>query len=81
MGMFDIVNVPCPVCGEMDEFQSKGGLCILATYTLNDAPADVLMDVNRHSPYKCVNCGTWFEVEVEIITRAKSVIYKESEGE
>lgn len=73
MGMFDIVNVPCPVCKTVLKFQSKGGDCILKEYELNDVPSDVLSDINRHSPYICHSCGTKFAVEVEIIKNIKSV--------
>ena len=48
MGMFDTVNIPCPKCQTPNEFQSKGGDCLLQTYTLETAPKNVLLDVNRH---------------------------------
>lgn len=64
MGMFDTVTVPCPTCGERREFQSKSGECKLETYTLDDAPDDVLLDVNRHSPLRCHVCGTRYSVEI-----------------
>ena len=76
MGSFDIVKVPCPKCGAVAEFQSKGGQCMLEEYDLENAPADVLMDINRHSPYTCRCCSTEFEVDVKIITTAKSIIHK-----
>lgn len=76
MGMFDTVKVPCPVCKTLENFQSKSGDCVLGEYDLDRAPANVLMDVNRHSPYTCRSCGTKFEVEVKFIASAKSVIYK-----
>lgn len=65
MGMFDTVMVPCPTCGEQAEFQSKGGKCLLETFTLEEAPDDVLLDVNRHSPVRCSKCKTQFGVAVE----------------
>ena len=64
MGMYDTVTVPCPTCSERGEFQSKSGDCKLATYSLDDAPDDVLLDVNRHSPLRCHVCGTLYSVEV-----------------
>ena len=64
MGMFDSVLVPCPECGRKQEFQSKGGDCILAVYELEQCPPDVLSDVNRHAPYECEDCGTIFAVQV-----------------
>ena len=63
MGMFDSVMVPCPNCGTTNEFQSKGGDCVLATYSLEDAPFNVLSDVNRW-PVSCRRCGTGYRVEV-----------------
>ena len=65
MGMYDTVTVPCPACGERAEFQSKSGDCTLATFTLEEAPDDVLIDVtvNRHGPIRC-KCGALFGVEV-----------------
>ncbi len=64
MGMYDIVFVPCPTCGERGEFQSKSGDCTLETYELDEAPDDVLRDVNRHAPLRCHVCGTRYAVEV-----------------
>ncbi|WP_156829747.1 hypothetical protein [Methylovulum miyakonense] len=57
MGMFDSVYVPCPKCGELNEFQSKGGDCLLNEYTLENAPANVLLDINRHSPSLAETAG------------------------
>lgn len=62
MGCFDTVMVPCPKCGARSEFQSKGGDCILRTFDLENAPTDVLSDVNRHAPGRCDQCGTLFKV-------------------
>lgn len=57
MGCYDSVMVPCPGCQSPLEFQSKSGDCTLSTYTLEDAPNDVLHDVNRHAPIGCNQCG------------------------
>lgn len=70
--MFDSVYVQCPNCGKEAEFQSKGGSCILASYTLFNAPADVLSDVNRHGPVEC-SCGVRFEIQVEVRAWARIV--------
>lgn len=64
MGMFDSVMLACPECGTRNEFQSKGGECLLNTYDETNAPTDVLTDVNRHSPTKCSKCGTLYEAQV-----------------
>ncbi len=81
MGMFDTVLVPCPACGEPSEFQSKGGDCTLTTYTLDEAPDDVLRDVNRHAPNHCTKCDTKFAVEITGLQQrrtlhARSVVWQ-----
>jgi hypothetical protein len=65
MGMYDTVLVRCPQCGTPAGFQSKSGSCSLKTYTLDEAPDDVLSDVNRHAPAHCEKCGALFGVEIE----------------
>ncbi len=64
MGMYDTVIVNCPKCGAENDFQTKSGECILAEYTLENCPDDVMVDVNRHSPCQC-DCGASFEVDVK----------------
>lgn len=56
MELFDVVWVECPLCGTENPFQSKGGSCVLSEYQLDESPADVLSDVNRH-PVNCRSCG------------------------
>lgn len=73
MGMFDSVWVPCPKCGALAEFQSKGGDCSLTDYTLDNAPPEVLGDVNRHSPQTCEKCGTTFRVRMQIFASSEIV--------
>ena len=73
MGMFDTVMVPCPVCGTTAPFQSKGGDCLLTEYTLENAPADVLSDVNRHAPALCMKCATQFKVKLQISARSVQI--------
>lgn len=72
MGCYDSVMVPCPACGRKAEFQSKGGECLLRTFELGDAPGDVMLDVNRHAPCKCEDCGTAFRVVVDAVPAAPS---------
>lgn len=62
MGLYDTVMVPCPDCGHKEEFQSKSGECILSYFELEDCPFDVMIDINRHSPYTCHECRTMFQV-------------------
>lgn len=72
VGMFDSVYVPCPKCGKTHECQSKSGECLLDDYTLENAPADVLSNVNRHAPFTCEECGCSFDVV--IATRSVRVL-------
>jgi len=65
MGCYDTVEVLCPNCGQADYFQSKSGFCSYYAYSLDTAPDDVMIDVNRHSPYECSNCGQLFKVDIE----------------
>ena len=62
MGCFDTVFVPCPQCGTKYAAQSKGGDCILAEYEMDEAPSDVMSNVNRHAPFVCDTCGCVFKV-------------------
>lgn len=64
MGCFDSVIVKCPSCKKEVEFQSKSGDCTLSRYTLEEAPEDVLKDVNRHSPVSCLGCDAKLVVVV-----------------
>ena len=65
MGLFDVVWVPCPVCGKFEEFQSKSGPCLLDEYNMDDAPPSVLAGLGKH-PEECKDCGTRFGVDVYV---------------
>ena len=60
--MYDSIMVPCPRCGTKTPFQSKSGPCLLDSFELEEAPADVLEDVMRHGPATCAKCGTTYGV-------------------
>ena len=62
MGVYDNVKLECPKCSEPYYAQSKGGGCIMKTYTIKTAPLDVMSDVNRHAPFECEKCGSYFRV-------------------
>lgn len=66
MGCPDTVSVPCPKCSLLAEFQSKSGPCRLGLYSLDNCPANVILDINRHAPVTCEKCGTKFFVSYEI---------------
>jgi transposase-like protein len=77
MGMYDSVKVPCPDCKTIQLFQSKSGPCNLNEYTLHNMPVEVAIDINRHAPYKCENCGLDFGVLVKTIVQATPVSWAE----
>jgi hypothetical protein len=53
MSVFDSVRTPCPACGAPLEFQSKSGDCLLRSFTLWDAPVDVVIGTY---PQTCSTC-------------------------
>ena len=73
MGMFDSVWVPCPNCEKRNEFQSKGGECILESFTLESAPPRVLLDLHPNA-LTCDYCGQRYGVDVDV--RVFTNIYK-----
>ena len=80
MGLYDDVLVKCPGCGAETAFQSKGGECLMDTFTLQTVPADVLSDVNRHAPQTC-DCGTTFAVDEEArVARRCAPIPEDQQG-
>ncbi len=74
MGMFDSVMVPCPSCGTVNEFQSKGGVCGLREYTLETAPVDVLGGMTYYTE-QCKNCGAEYRIQVKC--KAKAVLARD----
>lgn len=75
MGLYDTVHFRCPYCGAEMSAQSKGGDCSLENYSIEDAPEDVMRDVNRHAPHRCPECGKRVEI------KTKFEIVKEEEDE
>ena len=73
MGMYDSVMVPCPKCGTKIEFQSKGGNLDMMVYELDEAPSDVLSDINRHAPYCCPTCKHNVIVDIVILEVPRAV--------
>lgn len=67
MGMFDSLYVPCPKCNTDVEFQSKGGHCVLASYTLDNVPTDVFNGIRREG--NCEGCGYSFKVDKTFIKK------------
>ena len=73
MGCYDTVIIHCPKCGEEHYNQSKGGACLLREYTLENAPADVMSDVNRHGSVQC-ECGCTFEVQYDLAATNRRIV-------
>jgi endogenous inhibitor of DNA gyrase (YacG/DUF329 family) len=65
MGCFNTIMVPCPKCQEDYPAQTKSGSCDFTSFSLKDAPAEDMQDVNRHAPFKCSKCGTEFYVDAQ----------------
>ena len=62
MGCFDTVVVTCPFCKELIGIQSKAGKCMMEEYDLQDAPLEVLGDINNEV-HEC-DCGASLKVSV-----------------
>ena len=62
MGLYDIIIIPCPKCSKDYHAQSKSGDCLMDVFLIENAPVDVMGDVNRHAPFTC-ECGCVFSVE------------------
>ena len=73
MGCYDTVLVPCPNCGKPYPAQSKSGECLLREFTLENAPEDVMENVNRHAPFLC-DCGTSFMIKLEYLPKTKGTV-------
>lgn len=72
MGMFDRVYIDCPKCATLTEVQSKAGKCDLGSYSLNDAPAKILLDIQNTQLY-CPK-GHEFYIRVQSIVHGVSVL-------
>lgn len=68
MSFCDYILVPCPACGESQNFGSKGmgEDAEERVYDLDTCPPRVLVDINRYSPYTCSRCGLVYEVKLDI---------------
>ena len=81
MGMYDTIYADCPLCKERNGlgFQTKTGECTLASYTLENAPLEVLQD--RYRLFErgtiCQKCNKRFKLNVEIGIIKKEIICDE----
>lgn len=55
MSMYDTVEFDCPYCGHELSMQSYAGPCVQNGYTLNTAPASILIDLAGDT-IKCDGC-------------------------
>ena len=65
MGCYDTIIGKCPECGIENYFQSKSGDCCLDTYDIEEAPEDVMVDANRHTPEQCTSCEGWLFIDID----------------
>ncbi len=63
MGMFDSVYFPCPTprCTNDIEVQSKAGECVLASYSPDEVPVEIAIDIGGESAW-CNKCERTFTV-------------------
>ena len=71
MGVYNTVKVPCPSCGKEAYIQTKSGECDMITYRLDEAPSDDLPGLQ--DKWERCQCGTTFEVEIEVVARVKPI--------
>lgn len=57
MGCFDSVEARCPNCGNVLEFQSKAGKCVLETFKSECVPMAIAFDVIGNMAC-CQACGS-----------------------
>ena len=69
MGMYDTVLIKCPKCDGDIEFQSKAGKCLLSTYTLRDAPEELIDDIIDEGSVWCCNCEVDLKVFEKIVKK------------
>ena len=56
MGMYDSVNIRCPTCRSLVEFQSKAGECTLDTFSEYSVPPEVALSICGNKE-ECFGCG------------------------
>ena len=67
MGIPDIVLIPCPKCGTKYPAQSRGrDIGTDEKFDLSDCPKEVLVDADRHAPFQCNRCGSWFTIKLTV---------------
>ncbi len=74
MSSFDEIIISCPDCSKTKIVQSKGGNCLGEIYTLDNAPFNILSDVNRHAPFKCDVCGCIYIIHLKALAIERRII-------
>ena len=70
MGMYDTLCFKCPACNKITTEQSKAGDCLLASYSLDNAPLEILTNINAFSKkgeLYCEHCETQLELEIRFV--------------
>ena len=65
--MYDEIAVECPNCSEVLFLQSKAAGCTLRQYDLDNAPDDVLLDIE--GKHYCPKCYYPYEIWTKVITK------------
>lgn len=60
MGMYNIITVNCPECGNQVEFQSKSGSCDMSSFNISKVPEEDLVGIIG-DVVEC-DCGHLIEV-------------------
>ena len=74
MGCFDTLCFQCPSCAEIISEQSKAGECSLSSYSLENAPLNIIADINyygKKGQLYCEHCKVQLELEVRFIATPK----------
>ena len=68
MGMFDSVNVRCPECEAVVEFQSKAGACNLSEYSTDRVPLVIALSLHN-TVEVCGSCNSTVQISYDIAPR------------
>ena len=68
MGMFNTIEITCPSCGGIVEYQSKGGSCQMETLAKEAVTLCELADI-ADEVETCVHCGASVVVRVDVSVR------------
>lgn len=72
MGMFDSVNVNCPKCQKIVEFQSKAGNCFLSQFSSHSVPPEIARSLDGTT--EICKCGESITLESVPIENVRMII-------